>query len=426
MVDVETNLAEQPKKKCDHCDTLMDPRLFIIPIFGFSTQYEYKPQPVGDSRPSTYYATQTQFWGTEGLTEKQKSEAMEKPIRIKGKEIIVTYSPGGKLFVLNQGINGRGLHICPSCGYAKDPITILRKHEHDNKFKKVCANKKFVKASLGQTFSTDILKITLPAYTVSTETYEGIEKKDQYLSVLYAILEGASKALDISREDISGCITEKQELVLFDDTAGGSGFVKQIYKEFDKVLREARNRVSGICECTPETSCYGCLRNYSNSFFHDRISRGMALDYLDWLLNHEIIVDTKGAATTTKPDNGEESIGVKILEFDAPDTTALPDALSQIEALRDAADDESVKAGYEKLIRAIGNQNCEKPVSVEKLPAKEKDIWPELFWGVSQVALFTPETRKQYEILKKYNWYCYIVDENINAELVVRHIRKED
>ena len=425
MVDVSTNLEEEPKKKCDYCDTLMDPRLFIIPLFGFSTQMEYKPKPVGESRPSTYYATQTQFWGTEGLTEKQKAEAKDKTLTIKGKNIDITYSPGGKLFVLNQGVNGRGLHICPSCGFAKDPITILKGNKHETKYKKTCGNKKFVKASLGHVFSTDILKISLPKHDVHLDTAEGTEEKNQYLSVLYAILEGASKALDISRDDISGCVTENQELVLFDDTAGGSGFVKHIFMNFDKVLREARNKVSGRCGCTPETSCYGCLRNYSNQFFHDQISRGMAYEYINWLLETTEIPQPKDKVVEKTKKTEKEEIGVKTFEYNAPDTRTYPDAISQLEALRDTSDDERVKSGFIKLLEAAKNADYEHPITEEKLPAKEKDIWPEIFWGRSRVALFTPDEEKQFNILKKYNWYCYVVDENINAEQVLSHVQKE-
>ena len=145
VVDITVNLNDAPKKVCEYCNTLTDARLFIIPLFGFSTQMEYKPKPVGEVRPSTYYATQTQFWGIEGLTEKQKAEAQEKTIDIKGKDVKVTYSPGGKLFVLNQGIDRRGLLICPTCGYAKDPTT--KDFKHDNKYKKACGTKKFIKAS---------------------------------------------------------------------------------------------------------------------------------------------------------------------------------------------------------------------------------------------------------------------------------------
>ena len=249
---------------------------------------------------------------------------------------------------------------------------------------------------MGHVFSTDILKISLPKHDVHLSGVEGTEEKNQYLSVLYAILEGASKALDISRDDISGCVTENQEIVLFDDTAGGSGFVKHIYKNFDKVLREARNKVSGMCGCTPETSCYGCLRNYSNQFFHDQISRGLAYEYISWLLDCEVVPQQKKEQPVQEKKSVKEERGSKTFEYDIPDTSSYPDTVSQLESLRDSADDEEIKAGFDKLLQAAKDGNYENPISDEKLPAKEKDIWPELFWAKSHVALFTPETKKQY------------------------------
>ena len=422
VVDVTVNLNEAPKKVCEYCKTLTDTRLFIIPLFGFSTQMEYKPKPVGEVRPSTYYATQTQFWGIEGLTEKQKAEAREELIPIKGKDIKITYSPGGKLFVLNQGVDRRGLLICPNCGYAKDPTT--KNFKHETKFRKTCSNRMFIKASLGQEFSTDILKISLPNLDKYLPEIEGTEDKDLYMSVLYAILEGASTALDISRNDISGCVTENRELVLFDDTAGGSGFVKSIYYNFYDVLRAARNKVSGQCGCAPETSCYGCLRNYSNQFFHDQLSRGLAESYLDCLMNYEV---DKKPIEEPKIQNEPvmEIIGSKTFDFDLPDVSSYPDVKTQLIDMRNNAEDENVKIGYNRLIDAVADLSLERCVSEERLPAKEKDIWPELFWAKSHVALFTPENKKQYDILKKYDWYCYIVDENIDANLVICHIKEE-
>ena len=424
VVDVTVNLNEASDKVCEYCNTLTDARLFIIPLFGFSTQMEYKPKPVGEVRPSTYYATQTQFWGIEGLTEKQKAEAQDKVLTLKGKDIKITYSPGGKLFVLNQGVDRRGLYICPTCGFAKDPST--KEYKHENKFRKTCSNKKFIKASLGQEFSTDILKIELPNLDKFLPRIDGSEDKDLHLSVLYAILEGASLALDISRGDISGCVTENREIVLFDDTAGGSGFVKNIFYNFYDVLCAARNKVSGQCGCTPETSCYGCLRNYSNQFFHDQLSRGVAESYFDCLMNYEI--GTKQAMQSMSELETEtvvESIGTKSFNFDIPNTTSYPDVRTQLIEMRNSAEDENVKVGYGKLIDAVADKKLEKCVSEERLPAKEKDIWPELFWAKSHVALFTPENMKQYDILKKYDWYCYIVDENIDANLVIDHIKED-
>lgn len=193
---------------------------------------------------------------------------------------------------------------------------------------------------------------------------------------------------------------------------------------FDKVLREARNKVSGICGCTKETSCYGCLRNYSNQYFHDRISRGLAYDYISWLLDSEKSTQREVIKTEPAKQVEKEKIGIKTFVYDAPDTSAYPDVISQFESLRDSAEDEGIKKGYEKLLIVAQDGSYEHPITEEKLPAKEKDIWPEIFWGKSHVALFTRDAVNQYNILRKYDWYCYFVDENINAEIVLSHVQK--
>ena len=120
----------------------------------------------------------------------------------------------------------------------------------------------------------------------------------------------------------------------------------------------------------------------------------------------------------------KETIGLKRLTYNAPDTSSYPDTLTQLESLKNSTEDMSIIAGLNKLIAQVQDGIYENPITDEKLPAKEQDVWPEIFWGNSRVALFIPGTESQYKILKKYNWFCYIIDESINAELVASHIRK--
>lgn len=430
MVDATVDLSEEGKKECS-CGTMMDPKKFIIPVFGFSTQMGEKPKMVGENKPSAYYVTQTQFWeiNEASLTEKQKKAKAERNIDLKGKVVHISYSPGGRLFVLNQGNNGRGLRICPSCGYTSDPTKILRAGKHDTKFKKGCSCRNFIRASLGHHFSTDILRISLPFHPVNVTMAEGASPKNQDVSVLYAILEGASSALDISREDINGCVSGDGSIILFDDTAGGSGFVKNIYENFDKVLREARNKVAGQCECAEETSCYGCLRNYSNQYYHDELSRGLAYKYINWLLDGKVEVDsiqnTPFISPAVNTSQDEETIGQKKSHYIVPDTSANKDTVTQLEDLLCATDDEGVKVAYMKLIECAQGKITENPITDDKIDV-DASIWPEIFWGKSHVALFQPSELHQYNILKKYDWYCYLLDESINPERVFSHIKGGD
>jgi ATP-dependent helicase YprA (DUF1998 family) len=109
----------------------------------------------------------------------------------------------------------------------------------------------------------------------------------EWRSILYALLEGASDALDISRDDIDGTLYpkagQKISLVLFDTVPGGAGGALRIARSFRTVLETALQRMAR-CECGEETSCYGCLRNFRNQAFHDQLRRGDALRFLGPLI----------------------------------------------------------------------------------------------------------------------------------------------
>jgi ATP-dependent helicase YprA (DUF1998 family) len=106
-------------------------------------------------------------------------------------------------------------------------------------------------------------------------------------SLLFALLEGASSALDISRDDIGGVLYRRaggaMNPVLFDTVPGGAGGPARIAANFRDVLEAAHARVHR-CDCGPETSCYSCLRNYPNQNSHDRLRRDAAIHALEALL----------------------------------------------------------------------------------------------------------------------------------------------
>jgi len=425
MVDVLVDVNKSEIQECNSCGVKMNPKKFIIPMFGFSTNISDKPKPVGESRPKSYYATQTQYWGIDDITEKQKAESMEATLSIGGKNVNIVYSPGGKLFVLNQGSNGRGINVCPTCGFATDPAAKERRGSHKTKYGRSCRTRNLINVSLGHEFSTDILKITLPKHPFRIAVEENAEEKDEYLSVMYAILEGASKALDISRGDISGCVTVNREIILFDDTPGGSGFVKHIYFHIEDVLRAALNKVSGICGCTEETSCYGCLRNYSNQFFHDNLSRGLAYKYIDWLLNEkaeEHVVFTPLTLTSNKSDD-TETVGKKNYDYDTIVESSL-DTISKFEMLLENVEDDMVEKVIHKFIKLIGKEDRYEHPFIDTPIDLNPPVWPDIFWPDSKVAIFFPEKQAQYKKLNEYNWRCYLIEDGLDPEKVLKYVRK--
>ena len=64
----------------------------------------------------------------------------------------------------------------------------------------------------------------------------------------------------------------------------------------------------------------------------------------------------------------------------------------------------------DRLINVIGeNKRIEHPWFDREMALEKTTVWPDLFWAASKVALFLPEHIKQYEVLKKYNWHCYLI-----------------
>ena len=131
---------------------------------------------------------------------------------------------------------------------------------------------------LGHTFHTDVLAIGMP--------FPAAESQSGRLSLLYALLEGASTALGISRDDLDGVVFGQSPLpqvLIYDNVPGGAGYARRIGEEFDDVLRAALAEVDS-CECGPETSCYECLRSYGNQPYHDLLSREQAVNILRQLM----------------------------------------------------------------------------------------------------------------------------------------------
>lgn len=427
MTEVTINI-DNVSGICPECKTETNPKKFIIPLFGFSTSYSEKPKMVGETRPRAYYATQTQYWCDTDLTERQQLEVRSKTVVFNGKEASAKYSPGGKLFVLNQGINGAGIYVCPECGFATEIDKLSKSKTHKTKYGHKCGNKMLQRVSLGHVFSTDILKIQLPEHEIDLSQSDSLEVKNQDLSVMYSILEGASAALDISRGDISGCVTGNHQIILYDDTPGGSGFVKHIYERLEEVLSKAKEKVNGSCGCTEETSCYGCLRNYGNQYFHDVLSRGKAYRYLDWLLNDVAIIkdsieekpkNINKAETDTKLEKGLRVIS----DYNSSDYDDKRNSIDEVYIdFMSTEDDElsrNEKNIFEKVYAKLKDKDYEEPVMYNKIEVKEGDVWPSVFWPDSKVALFWKSQKDHFDLLKTYDWYCFMLDATLNIDDLV-------
>lgn len=271
--------SEELPRACEACgSTLENPKFFIEPRFGFQTSLK-EPGIPGESRPERTYSSRVYFAG-EGRARDQPFSLSRNGILLEG-----FYARYGRLAVINRA----GFKICPQCGAAfrASSSPQRQQRQHQTSWGRPCSGT-LNHSDLGHEFLSDVFDLRIQGYTSPDESF--------WLSLLYALLEGASAELNVRRQDLDGCLypyagrNTAPALVLFDDVPGGAGHVHRIGQKPEAVLQAARDRVSGQCGCGggPEgpgdTSCYGCLRNYRNQSFHDQLRRGEALRFLQKLL----------------------------------------------------------------------------------------------------------------------------------------------
>ena len=180
------------------------------------------------------------------------------------------------LAVVSDG-TGEGFQLCEWCGWARAAERGSRRRKHERPDNGRDCDGPLERISLGHRYQSDVAEFT----------FDGVPyRQDQeanWLSSLYALLEGASHALEISRDDIDGALSwsaeHRRSIVLFDTVPGGAGAAKKIAENIGLVLEAAVKRATD-CDCGEETSCYGCLRTYRNARFHEDLSRRAALNLL--------------------------------------------------------------------------------------------------------------------------------------------------
>lgn len=272
-------LARTVGSNCISCDQKIGKRYWkqtIEPRLGFITE-DPNGKPVPMHKPERDFKTDDYYVGDGSRTVLQTQN-----FRIGEESVRLQASKNDSLAVV-----GLGEHvICPFCGYATDDGDVVLKERHKNPRGYVCnyrsEGKVLQPVRLSHVFKTDVASIAF--LTADAAEY------DTMISVLYAILEGLSKELDIERTDIKGCLHKIKwegsakpiySVILYDAVAGGAGHVRRIVTEdgvvFQRVLNRAYQIVNG-CKCDP--SCYSCIRNYYNQKIHDQLSRKKAAAFL--------------------------------------------------------------------------------------------------------------------------------------------------
>ncbi len=177
----------------------------------------------------------------------------------------------GILFRYNLGPENKGFMLCPECGCSEP----FRGYKAGKKHKKLRTFSGSMECKHEQSWTKPIAYghqfpsfclIARPTITHNTE------------SLAFALQRGLCAALDIETSDIGvswrwfANKNEKtgSEIILYDHTPGGAGFVKEGFGNWEKVVKEAQQ----LCaNCTCEKACYDCLKNYGNQSHHEKLDR---------------------------------------------------------------------------------------------------------------------------------------------------------
>lgn len=239
------------------------PRTLTIPSFGFvADPATQRPGPRPPQRS----------WSGATHVLRESPEATDFSLSLPGGQVHGRVGPRGEMIAIADGPVGMGFWICDWCGAgtsaASQPKPLTT---HPNPMSGKACKGFSRRLDLAHRYETDILTFSLPPSLPLNA--EGLR------SVLYAVVEAASDALEIARDDIGGSLNptaaDSWALALFDTVPGGAGHILNVAKNLSTVLEAAWKRVD-TCECGPETSCYGCLRSYSNQREHDELKRGAA------------------------------------------------------------------------------------------------------------------------------------------------------
>lgn len=266
---------------CDTCGGKLQGKgnVYLIPEFGFEADPDAVKKPSLRKPARTYH-------GEVAFIQKDKTTE-PKTIEIGSATVQMSMSTTNEMAVINDN----NFFVCEQCGYtALYPKVMMRvrREKHKKSSGYWCSNQTLRRFSLAYRFMTDVVQVRFLG-----EIMEIAKAR----SILYGILEGISRTLNIEREDISGCIEwywDEQarqgsfEFVFYDKTPGGAGHVRRIQEPgvLEKVLRMTLQLMEQ-CTCGGEamdTSCYSCLRNYYNQKYHDELQRGYVVRFLRSIL----------------------------------------------------------------------------------------------------------------------------------------------
>ncbi|RKZ10173.1 hypothetical protein DRQ50_14610 [bacterium] len=266
---------ETPSARQCHCGEKHEADRYIYPEFGFTTKLGEGAR-VGDSRPPAKSYAESFF---------QDESQVREPTPVDSCNWVHEFpATKGWIHVINNN-RDRDFYVCTSCGFSAllHPSFLGEKGGHKVPWStdRTCRGS-LVRRALGYCYRTDVVELRFPKPS-------GLVSNDPDLqlsfwqSLLHAVVNASCLELEIDGRDIDGCLYYREgktpSIVLFDTSPGGAGFVFEVRDNLGEIMRRTLAVVS-CSSCAEDSSCVACLRTYSNQRVHNKLRRGVVLDYL--------------------------------------------------------------------------------------------------------------------------------------------------
>ncbi|GMU52618.1 MAG: DEAD/DEAH box helicase [Candidatus Xenobia bacterium] len=224
------------------------------------------------------------------------------------------------LISVNKGIQNRGFLMCRLCGCI-DPVEgpgyprgVLHQagrrgkqgdntHNHPIQRGDVCTGDLAPPFYLGHRFITDVLVLRVEMAPPLTCDTRRPAVRAALTTLSEALLQAASRVLQIDEGEmeanwspVQASVGRYVDLYLYDVLPGGAGFARESQERLEEVLK-ATGELLAPASCSCEASCYRCLRNYTNQFYHGMLDRGLGYDLLSYIMT--------GAVPALAPDKEE-------------------------------------------------------------------------------------------------------------------------
>ena len=280
---LEEELHEKIIDECKNCGNTLTPsdtKIFHQPKFGFVGKADFgsagsKAKPRKISISKSY------------ISSIQNSNDSWSKISSK---IEISVSRDAKILTLNKS----KFRFCNSCGHAS-PIEGRNsrfKSESKNNLKHLnplteneCrSNSRLQTTYFGHDYTTDIFRAKMNTNLDLKCDCDDTDCAGALESAAYALVAGAVKELGINSRDLNSFVNNKlkgmKQIMIFDTTPGGAGLSFEISNQFLRIIESAIEISEKCPDCSLDSSCYSCLRNYFNQSRHEHLQRRFALEVL--------------------------------------------------------------------------------------------------------------------------------------------------